>query len=316
MNDNDGLVDVHAHFTTDGYIDHAKAAGHNEPDGMPEGYWPQWSAFRHLELMDQTGIARAMLSLSSPGVHFGNDAVARSLAREVNETSADIIREHPQRFGHFVSLPLPDIDGSLAEIAYCYEELDADGVIMMTNYAGVRLGDNQLHPVLAELDRRAAVILLHPTSCAGHEQPSCGRPRPMIEFLFDTARTVVDFILGGAAEHYPQVRLIVPHLGSVLPLLADRVELFRSISGEPHDRTTVAEILGRFYYDLAGTPSDSQIAALNTIAQPDRLLYGSDYAWTRHDQVLRAMTTLDGLLDADGDTWRARTTRNAYRLLT
>jgi predicted TIM-barrel fold metal-dependent hydrolase len=126
----------------------------------------------------------------------------------------------------------------------------------------------------------------------------------------------VDFILSGAAEHYPQVRLIVPHLGSVLPLLADRVELFRSISGEPHDRTTVAEILGRFYYDLAGTPSDSQIAALNTIAQPDRLLYGSDYAWTRHDQVLRAMTTLDGLLDADGDTWRARTTRNAYRLLT
>jgi 6-methylsalicylate decarboxylase len=93
------------------------------------------------------------------------------------------------------------------------------------------------------------------------------------------------------------------------------VELFRSISGEHWPTPAVAEILGRFYYDLAGTPSAIQIAALNTIAQPNRLLYGSDYAWTRHNQVLRAMTTLDGLLDADGSSWRARTTRNAYRLL-
>jgi hypothetical protein len=107
------MVDVHAHFTTDGYIDRARAAGHSEPDGMPESYWPQWSTSRHLELMDQAGIARAMLSPSSPGVHFGNAAAARSLAREINETSADIVREHPQRFGHFVSLPLPDIAGSL-----------------------------------------------------------------------------------------------------------------------------------------------------------------------------------------------------------
>ena len=315
MNDNGGLVDVHAHFTTDGYIDRAKAAGYSEPDGMPESYWPHWSAPRHLELMDQAGIARAILSLSSPGVHFGNDGAARSLAREINETSADMVREHPQRFGHFISLPLPDIDGSLAEIALGYEELAADGVIMMTNNSGVRLGDNRLRPVLTELDRRAAVILLHPTSSAGHEQLSFGRPRPMIEFLFDTARTVVDFVLGGAAERYPRLRLIVPHMGGVLPLLTDRVELFRSISGEHWPTPAVAEILRRFSYDLAGTPSAIQIAALSTIAQPERVLYGSDYAWTRRDQVLRAITTLDGLLDADGDSWRARTTRNAYRLL-
>jgi len=315
MNGNSGLVDVHAHFTTDGYIDRAKAAGYSEPDGMPESYWPQWSAPRHLELMDQAGIARAILSLSSPGVHFGNDAAARSLAREINETSADIVREHPQRFGHFISLPLPDIDGSLDEIAHGYEDLAADGVIMMTNNAGVRLGDSRLRPVLEELNPRAAVILLHPTSSAGHEQLSFGYPRPMIEFLFDTARTVVDFVLGGAAERYPQLRLIVPHLGGVLPLLTDRVELFRSISGEHWPTPAVTEILGRFYYDLAGTPSAIQIAALNTIARPAQMLYGSDYAWTRHDQVLRAMTTLDGLLDADGDSWRARTTRNANRVL-
>jgi predicted TIM-barrel fold metal-dependent hydrolase len=138
----------------------------------------------------------------------------------------------------------------------------------------------------------------------------------MIEFLFETARTVTDFILGGGAERFGRIRLIVPHLGGVLPLVAERVELFRTINGEPSDRTTVAEILGRFYYDLAGTPSTHQIAALTSIAKPDRLLYGSDYAWTRREHVLHLLTSLDVAFDGCNAGWRSRTTHNANVLLT
>jgi predicted TIM-barrel fold metal-dependent hydrolase len=315
MPDSDGLIDVHAHFTTSAYIERAKEAGHREPDGMPEAYWPRWSAARHLELMDEVGIEKSVLSMSSPGVHFGDNAAARVLAREVNEAAAEATRQYPQRFAHFAVLPLPDIDGSLAEISHGFEELGAAGVILSTNAAGHYLGDARLGPILAELDRRNAVVLLHPTSCVGHEQLSSGRPRPMIEFLFDTARTVVDLILSGAAERYPHLRIIVPHAGGVLPLLAERVELFRSINGEPADRKTVSEILRRFSYDLAGTPTTQQIDALMTIAGPDRLLYGSDYAWTRYEQVLHAADTLDAVVRPEGREWRQLTTGNARRLL-
>jgi predicted TIM-barrel fold metal-dependent hydrolase len=315
MTHQDGLIDVHAHFTTERYITEATAAGHLEPDGMPEDYWPYWSASRHLDLMDQAGIDRAILSMSSPGVHFGDDAAARVLTREVNEAGAWISQQHPDRFGQFAALPLPDADGALVEIAYALDDLGADGVIILSNSGGRYLGDSHLSPVLAELDQRRAVVLLHPTSCIGHEHVSCGRPRPMIEFLFDTARTVVDFILSGAAERFPNLQLIVPHAGGVLPLLADRVELFRTLGGDTDDRKPVTALLGKFYYDLAGTPSAAQLAALHSIASTDRLLYGSDYAWTRETQVLQAIERLDSGFPADGPMWRHVTTHNAQQLL-
>ncbi|MFB4303761.1 amidohydrolase family protein [Actinomadura sp. NTSP31] len=310
-----GLIDFHAHFTTPHYIEAAKAGGHVQPDGMPEAYWPRWTAEEHLALMDEAGIAKAMLSLSSPGTHFGDDRAARSLAREVNEFCAQEVREHPDRFGQFATLPLPDVDGALAEIAYCFDELGADGVALLSNHAGIRLADERFTPLLAELDRRAAIVLLHPTTCPGHEELSSGRPHPMIEFLFETARTVIDLILSGAAAKFPRIRLIVPHLGGVLPLLTERVEAFRTIGGEAADRVTVADILGRFYYDLAGMPSKQQIAALTSIARPERLLYGSDYAWTQHELALRLLASLDSVLADGHPDWRSLTTRNADLLL-
>lgn len=303
----DGLVDVHAHFTTGRYVEAAKAAGHREPDGMPEAFWPQWTAERHLELMDRTGVATTMLSISSPGVHFGDDAAARTLAAEVNDAGAEIVRAHPGRFGLFASLPAPDTDGALEETARAFDELGASGVILLASSRGAYLGDARLAPLLAELDRRRAVLFLHPNSAEGHA--ACGRPRPMMEFLFETARSVVDFVLSGHAGRYPGIRLVVPHMGGVLPLLAARVELFRPIVG--YSGPAVAETLRGFHYDLAGAPSAEQLTALASIAPPEHLLYGSDYAWTPAEGALRAAAALDTLTPG----WRALTTRNAHALL-
>jgi 6-methylsalicylate decarboxylase len=225
------------------------------------------------------------------------------------------VRQYRPRFGQFATLPLPDVDGSLTELAYCFDQLGVEGVVLLSNHAGIPLGDKRFHAVLAELDRRAAIVLLHPTVCAGHDELSSGRSQAMMEFLFETARTVTDFILSGAADRFSRIRLIVPHLGGVLPSLAKRIELFRTIDGEPADRTTVAETLGRFYYDLTGTPTKSQIAGLTRMAKPDRLLYGSDYAWTRREDVLRLLTALDVAFDGCNAGWRSRTTHNANALL-
>lgn len=206
-----GLIDVHAHFVTDSYVAAARSAGVEHPDGMPG--WPSWSVEQHLDLMDRSGIEKSYLSISSPGVHFGDDDAARSLAREVNESGARVRAERPQRFGHFASLPLPDVEGSLAEVAHALDVLRADGVAVETNHHGVYLGDPRFEPLWEDLDRRGALVFVHPTSPPNADDVSLGRPRPMLEFLFDTARTAGDLLLRGVLTRYPRIRWVLTHGG-------------------------------------------------------------------------------------------------------
>ena len=173
------LIDVHAHFLTDSYVSAARAAGHVHPDGMAG--WPKWSAEEHLRLMDRWGVATAMLSISSPGTHFGDDAAARRLTREVNEGGAAISRAHPGRFGHFASLPLPDVAGALDELGFALDEFGSDGITVETNSAGAYLGDDRYEPLYRELNRRRAVVFVHPTSPPCAEMTALGRPRPMLD---------------------------------------------------------------------------------------------------------------------------------------
>ncbi|GGL66454.1 hypothetical protein GCM10010129_07380 [Streptomyces fumigatiscleroticus] len=312
----DGFVDVHAHFVTDSYVRQAKAAGHELPDGVPA--WPSWSAEAHLDLMDRNGIRTAVLSVSSPGVHFGDDAAARRLAREMNEDAARTVREHPGRFGFFASLPLPDVDGALAELAYAFDELGADGVVLETNTHGVYLGDKRLEPVFAELGRRNAVVFLHPTSPVCWEQSALGRPRPMVEFIFDTARTVTDLLMAGTLERHPGVEVIVPHCGGALPVLADRINGFMKLFLPPQEGGTpdAVEQLRRLHYDMAGPAFPRQIPALLGLVEPDRLLYGSDYCWTPAPGVDAHIAAVDGApVPVAGESWQSLTTANARRLL-
>jgi predicted TIM-barrel fold metal-dependent hydrolase len=309
------LVDVHAHFTTPGYVRAATGAGHVHPDGMP-GY-PGWSPAEHLDLMDRHGIRTALLSISSPGTHFGDDRAARELTREVNDVGAGLVRDHPGRFGHFASLPVPDVDASLAEAARALDELGSDGVTVESNAGGVYLGDARLHPLWEELHRREAVVFLHPTSPPCHEAVSLGRPRPMLEFVFDTARTVSDLVLGGVLTRFPGIRWIVPHGGGVLPLLADRLELFRTAFSDPDPSVPpVPEQLRALWFDMAGTPFPRQVPALAAVAGTGHLLYGSDYCWTPAAAVAAQIASVDAAAPpADGGSWRSLTTANAVRLL-
>ncbi|WP_328908780.1 amidohydrolase [Streptomyces sp. NBC_00234] len=310
-----GYLDVHAHFVTDSYVRQAREAGHELPDGVPA--WPRWSAAAHVELMDRCGIATSVLSISSPGIHFGDDAAARRLAREVNEDGADTVREHPGRFGLFASLPLPDVDGALAEIAHAFDTLGADGVVLETNTHGTYLGNPDLEPVWAELDRRGAVVFLHPTSPVCWEQSALGRPRPMVEFIFDTARTVTDLLMAGTLERYGNVTVIVPHCGGALPVLADRIEGFMKMFMPAGTESPGAvEQLGRLYYDVAGPALPRQLPALQGLVGNDRLLYGSDHCWTPAAGVEAHIASLDAAPAPEGSAdWRTLTTANAHRIL-
>lgn len=309
-----GLVDVHAHFVTDDYVATARAAGAEHPDGMPG--WPTWSVGEHLGMMRRAGITKSYLSVSSPGVHFGDDTAARALAREVNEYGARIRAAHPARFGLFASLPLPDVEGARAETAHALDVLGADGVTVESNHHGHYLGDPRFEPLWQDLDRRGAVVFVHPTSPPHADTLAQGRPRPMLEFLFDTARTAADLLFHGVIGRHSGIRWILTHGGGVLPLLADRMELFRAhFGGGPADEPSVREQLGRVWYDMAGTPFPRQIPALEAAFGTERLLYGSDYCWTPADAVLAQIASVDSAPPpAPADTWRDLTTRHARRL--
>nr|WP_239071949.1 amidohydrolase family protein [Amycolatopsis sp. SID8362] len=306
------MVDVHAHFLTPEYVEAAIAAGNGSPDGMPG--WPTWDAAQHLELMDRWGVEVSLLSISSPGVHFGDDAAARKLARHVNDTGAEVRRAHPDRFGHFASLPLPDVDGALAELAYAVDELGSDGVTIETNAAGRYLGDPAFTPLWTELARRRTPVFVHPTSPPRAEEISLGRPRPMLEFLYDTGRAVSDLVFAGVVARHPDIPWIFTHGGGVLPLLADRLELFRTVFGGGPGGATVPEQIGELWFDIAGTPFPHQVPAFERAFGTGRLLYGSDFCWTPPAAVAAQLASIDAAPQPEGTTWRELTSRNCARL--
>jgi predicted TIM-barrel fold metal-dependent hydrolase len=167
----------------------------------------------------------------------------------------------------------------MAEIAYCCDDLDVTGFAVMTNIGGTYLGDQAFAPVFDELDRRGARLFIHPTSPACWEHTSLGRPRPMLEFFFDTTRTVVDLVLNGTVAHHPGIEFLIPHAGATLPMVADRISVF-SLLLDVDPAVNVFGDLGRLHFDLAGFPLPRQLDALLTLTTLEHLHYGSDYPFT------------------------------------
>jgi len=270
-------IDVHSHYLPPGYAETATAALGAVPDGMPR--MPDWDPATTLEVMDRQGIATAMLSVSSPGVHFGDDDAARGLARSVNEFAARNAQDHRGRFGTLASLPLPNVDAALEEIAYALDTLKAEGFVMLTNYRGVYLGDNKFDPIFEELSRRKAVVFMHPTSPPCWEHIALGFPRPMLEFPFDSTRAITNLILSGTLNRCPNVRIIVPHGGGTLPFLARRIAMVSRLVPRPAGSSNldVSGTLKRLFYDTAAATGDNSLGALLTLVDSSQIVFGSDY---------------------------------------
>jgi predicted TIM-barrel fold metal-dependent hydrolase len=309
-------IDVHAHFIPDAYRAATVAAGHAKPDGMPG--IPAWSEREMLAMMDRQRIRTAVLSISSPGVHFGDDSDACKLARSVNLEGARLKAAHPSRFGFLASLPLPDVDGALAEIAFAHDELGADGFILESNSGGIYPGDPRFEPVHAELDRRSAVVLLHPTSphCPSCSLPGRALPAPVLEFMFETTRAVTNLVLTKCIERYPRIKFVIPHAGAALPALVDRIAMAAAVMPEMAGTTPEAILatIGKLYFDLAGAPLPRLLPALRTFADPARLLYGSDWPFTPEPVVAKLRARLDEALETNADDLQAIFNGNALRL--
>jgi predicted TIM-barrel fold metal-dependent hydrolase len=272
------LVDVHSHFLTDDYLAALDAAGIKENvDGFPT---PDWSTDSALGLMDQWGIKTAVLSISAPGIGFAPAATRRTLARKINDQHAKFVAAHPDRFGGFAILPLPDVDAALKEIEYAYDVLKLDGIVLFTNINDIYLGDKRFDPVFDELNRRDAVVFVHPVAPPGFDISRLDFPAPAIEFPFETTRMIMNMIGSGTLRRCPRVRMIVAHGGGTLPFLAPRISRNLVRFGKISPTFTPDDVLAAFrslYYDVTGVSHRHAVDALLTLAPRDHLLYGSDH---------------------------------------
>jgi 6-methylsalicylate decarboxylase len=236
---------------------------------------PEWSSDGALETMDRFGIETAILSVSTPGVHLGDDADARRWARAVNEYAADVVRGAPDRFGFFATLCLPDLEGSLEELAHALDHLGADGVVLLANSRGVYLGDRVLDPLFDELDRRRALVFVHPSHLHGVE-PLRGLPPFAADFLLDTTRAAIRLAGSGTLERCPNLSIILSHAGGFVPYAAHRFAAMASPRRDPADG--IAQ-LQKFYFDTALSGSPTVFPSLLVFAAPGHVLFGCDWPY-------------------------------------
>jgi predicted TIM-barrel fold metal-dependent hydrolase len=240
-----------------------------------------WTPLQSLAAMDEAAVDKAILSISAPGIWFDKADEARIVARECNDYAASLVQSHPDRFGFFAAIPLPDPAGSIAEIAYALDHLGAAGVVLLTNYSDRYLGDPAFASVLEELDRREAVIFVHPAvgDCCRNLLPSL--PPAYLEFPFDTTRTAASLLFSGTLTKLRRLRLIFSHGGGTLPMLTGRLELrVRNQAEFSHMFPQGLQYeLARHYYDIVSITAPAPILAVKSFLPTTQLLFGSDFPY-------------------------------------
>jgi predicted TIM-barrel fold metal-dependent hydrolase len=240
--------------------------------------------------MDKNGISTGILSLAStPGVWFdGGAKSAQDMARICCDFAAEMVRDHPDRYGLFAPLSMLDPDATLKEIEYVFDTLQADGINLQTNYGDKWLGDPVYRPVLEELNRRKAAIFVHPlvASCCGNL--SVGAFPSVIEVPHDTTRTVVSLLLSGTFARLRDIKWLFSHGGGTIPMLAGRIEAFydqraRGPGGFAPDG--IEAEFRRLHYDTANATHPASMAALTKLVPISQITYGTDYPYFPLSQI-------------------------------
>jgi len=294
-------IDVHHHILPKDYHHALAGLGITQSGGRT---LPAWDIDNTLAVLDRLAIATAITSISAPGVYFGDCGFARDLARRCNEFSAQLVTDHPRRFGAFATLPLPDVDNALVELEYALDTLKLDGVVLLASIGNQYLGDHQFDDLFTELNRRKAVVYVHPDVPPGSNVPKLNLSPFLVEFIFDTTRAVVNLLYSGTFERCPDIRFIISHAGGAVPYLAWRISLGVAQPGlaekVPQGPITY---LRRLYYDTALSASPHALRSLQELVGPSHILFGSDYPFAPEPI---GSATIAGLQTYDGFDKKAR----------
>lgn len=273
------VADVHAHLISPEYTTLLHRHGAELEETFP---LPVWEAKKHVAFMDSTGIRWAVLTLPAPHPYYGDTEESAACIRQINEHSARIKQEYPGRFKFCATLPLPDVQAAICEAIYALDTLQADGIKLATNSRGQYLGDKELDPLMEVLNQRHAVIIIHPHRPTPYPKEIISTtPLAMYEYPAETTRAVINMLARNVLMRYPNLRVVVPHCGSFLPLSIPRLKaLLPTMVKQGYMQPIDWEgNLSRLYFDLAGSPMPDVLHSLLTLTTPDHILYGSDYPY-------------------------------------
>ncbi|MEU2093088.1 amidohydrolase family protein [Nocardia beijingensis] len=278
-------IDLHAHFLPADYRASLLEHGHLTIGGYPT---PNWSPEEAIGFMDYYGIQAQVLSISDPGVTYLSGREAVDMARYCNTYAADLFRRHPTRFGAFAVLPMPDIPAAIEEAIFALDTLHLDGVVLLSAYNGVYLGDPRFEPLMAVLNQRNAFVFVHPAAIPADAKPELPLPDFLEEFTFDTTRAATMMMVTGVTQRHPGIRFQLAHAGGTLPFLSHRVGVAsQTVIGDlwPDDlpKPSVLDIgnqISRFYYDTALSASPAAMAAVLAVTGRDHIVFGSDWPFS------------------------------------
>lgn len=270
-----GRIDVHHHIVPPVFREAMLNKGIDKVAGAP---LPVWTPSQSIDIMDQIGTETALVSLSAPGVYFGDVQEACRLARQCNEYTAEMRQNFPNRFGFFAVLPMPLTQEACAEAIYALEVLKADGIVLLGSTNGIFLGDSRFEELMFELNKRKAIVFIHPNLHETSENLGLTTPGFILEFLPDTTRAAVNLITSGVMERYPDIQFILAHAGGFLPYIAWRVSLGNLMTEMNKNAPQgIMTYIKRFYFDTALSPSPYAMSALKELVGSERILFGSDF---------------------------------------
>lgn len=281
--------DFHAHCFPKAYREAIQTYfGGENPDQFP---FPDWSMEKHQQFAKKLNIEFSLLSISSPHVNFGTKQINKTIIRNSNEEMMESIRDKRKHFGYLASLPVPDIDSTLIEITYCDEILNVDGFTLPTNVKDFYMSDEKMVPVFEELNRRGSLVTFHPNRPWNERNCAEGIPYPVMEFFFNTTRVIADMLHKNYMGRFPDIKWLIPHAGSLLPVIVERMTGFRELlqkSAPKGDSALYFERMAMCYFDLSGDCAEYQLDNLMKMVSAEHIFYGTDFPFTEEGGIIKA----------------------------
>jgi predicted TIM-barrel fold metal-dependent hydrolase len=300
-------IDVHQHIVPEFYkAALAKVGVHGGGDNP----WPKWNLEQTLELLERHGLA-AVTSISSPGTFFGDPGFAAYLCRKLNDYAAKLVADHPKKMGVMAVVPLPDVAAALKELEYALDTLKLDGINLLTHVGHSYLGQPEFDELYDELDRRRAVVFVHPVRPSLQGLSEYAFPDGQVELTSDTNRAIANLLFHGVPERYRSIRWIMPHAGGTMPMNIYRLRnMLRMPAVKERLPRPLEHYLRSFHYDIAQAVLPPTLRIIQDIAGADRLLFGTDYPYSARGEavITDAMESVDGFEGFDTKRPGARST--------
>lgn len=311
-------IDVHCHYYPEGYLKELLKRGVDNTVGVPLSK-VKWDSL-DIRLTDQekNGIDIELLGVSSPNVYFKDKELSLSLAQMTNDELADICRKYPDRFGCLASLPLVNMQYAVDELNRAVNKLKMDGVVLGTNIDGRGLESPEFLSIFEEIQKKKVPIFLHPMHPRGSEYMQDYQTLSIVGFVFETTLTVTKMVLSGLFERFPDLKMVLPHLGGTIPFLQARIDLgFQTYEAA---RVSIgktgklpSDYFKKLYWDTT-TSYPSSLLCTHQLVGADHILFGTDYPYTRGFRMPLSIEVIEKS-DLSGEEKEKIFSRNAMKLM-